>query len=270
MSSWTGCTQALDSARFRLALATFPNIFRCGGWVPLAATHYHFIREIPMLSRYEVRASIGAWDDKWIWVISRFVKPASRSTRPTPAADSKTPTNPLVATLKTPATPLLETPAAATPSGVSTPAAMEPEVSKALLARGARELEPDGSLLYTVCVSQLCFKVGRLTVPPAVVLAANGFYAHATSSAPTSTAPAPPPYWPATHRTRTFMPLLKAFYAGGWRAERWWEGAFAACEGRGGRGCARSSARWTRTGREKGGVEGEKGGGEALRAGWRG
>jgi hypothetical protein len=27
---------ALDSARFRLALATFPNIFRCGGWVPLA------------------------------------------------------------------------------------------------------------------------------------------------------------------------------------------------------------------------------------------
>ncbi|KAJ7469115.1 hypothetical protein FB451DRAFT_1368722 [Mycena latifolia] len=29
---------------------------------------------IPMLSRCEVHASIGTWDDKWIWVISRFVR----------------------------------------------------------------------------------------------------------------------------------------------------------------------------------------------------
>ncbi|KAJ7469159.1 hypothetical protein FB451DRAFT_1400721 [Mycena latifolia] len=49
-----------------------------------------------------------------IWVISRFVKPASSSKRPKTAANAN-PANPLVATLKTPATPLLETPSASIP-----------------------------------------------------------------------------------------------------------------------------------------------------------
>ncbi|KAJ7469246.1 hypothetical protein FB451DRAFT_1400806 [Mycena latifolia] len=30
------------------------------------ATHFHFIRKIPMFARYEVRVSVGAWDDRWI------------------------------------------------------------------------------------------------------------------------------------------------------------------------------------------------------------
>ena len=29
-------------------------------------THYHFIREIPMLASYEVRTSIATWDQKWV------------------------------------------------------------------------------------------------------------------------------------------------------------------------------------------------------------
>ena len=32
----------------------------------LTGTHYHFIREIPMLACYEVRTSIAAWDQKWV------------------------------------------------------------------------------------------------------------------------------------------------------------------------------------------------------------
>ena len=32
----------------------------------LKGTHYHFIREIPMLACYEVRTSIAAWDQKWV------------------------------------------------------------------------------------------------------------------------------------------------------------------------------------------------------------
>ncbi|KAJ6526155.1 hypothetical protein DFH09DRAFT_1416024 [Mycena vulgaris] len=72
---------ALDVANFRFAIATFPNFLRCGGWalltgvglillythssrtVPIKATHYHFIRKIPMSSRFEMRVRIGAWDD---------------------------------------------------------------------------------------------------------------------------------------------------------------------------------------------------------------
>lgn len=30
------------------------------------ATHYHFLREIPPLVRYEVRLTIGSWDHKWV------------------------------------------------------------------------------------------------------------------------------------------------------------------------------------------------------------
>jgi hypothetical protein len=31
-----------------------------------AATNHNFIREIPMFARFEVRMSIGAWDEKWV------------------------------------------------------------------------------------------------------------------------------------------------------------------------------------------------------------
>ncbi|KAK7053531.1 peptidase A1 domain-containing protein [Favolaschia claudopus] len=277
--------KALDSARFRLALATFPSIFRTGGWVPLAATHFYFIREIPMLTTYEVRCEIGAWDGKWIWYICRFVKPPSKKSKSeskskSPARhDSEAPH--LVPTLKTPATPLLNGTGASTPAhlvngnGASShlpngTAAREKElaeadaISRALLARAAaRTTEPDGALLYTVSVSQLCYKQGRITVPPAVVLASNGFYAgpsppsSSLNSTSTSTGesgtgeyikptlPASfgagkgdtrprPPYWGKVQELSESMSGLGKFFAGGWRdvpeGERWWEEAFKGCE----------------------------------------
>ncbi|KAJ7174893.1 hypothetical protein C8R46DRAFT_1189510 [Mycena filopes] len=274
--------KALDSARFRLALEIFPNVFRCGGWVPLAATHFHFIREIPMLSRYEVRTSIGAWDDKWIWFVSRFVKPPSSSRSSSSSSTSSAKTNShktkagneehhSIPTLKTPATPLTNTPF---PPGTPSPngngangangagasgSADGGDVARALLARAVarEEREPDGALLYTVAVSQLCYKQGRITVPPALVLAANGFYAapNASSSPPTSTTfpPTSTSTSPPTSSTSTspstqnstqkqeaaktplpahHLPILQslnaptsaamrdlaALYAGGWRA----------------------------------------------------
>jgi len=30
------------------------------------ATHYHFLREIPMFHKYEVRQRIVGWDNKWV------------------------------------------------------------------------------------------------------------------------------------------------------------------------------------------------------------
>jgi hypothetical protein len=79
----------------------------------LEAAHFHFIREIPMLTSYEVRISIGAWDGKWvrrrlyfyfvpplmfycfpstsvqIWYVARFVKPPSKKSKSKPAAKTK-------------------------------------------------------------------------------------------------------------------------------------------------------------------------------------
>ncbi|KAJ7351377.1 hypothetical protein DFH08DRAFT_957695 [Mycena albidolilacea] len=233
--------KALDSARFRLALATFPSIFRCGRWLPLAATHFHFIREIPMLSTYENGIASGL-------AIASGVAAAAGSATQGESGEA------LIPSLKTPATPL---PA----SGVATPAinginnengsAQPDAVSRALLERAARATEDDGALLYTVTVSQLCYKQGRITVPPALVLASNGFYAAPPSSYSAAAAPsqgqsktryttaggrgAAPPYWPAVRAATASMPALAKLYAGGWRGvpegERWWEEAFAACEG---------------------------------------
>ncbi|KAJ6596285.1 hypothetical protein DFH09DRAFT_973431 [Mycena vulgaris] len=227
---------ALDAARFRVAIATFPNFLRCGGWAPLAATHYHFIREIPMFSSFEVRVSVGAWDDKWIWIVCRFVKPPSKSR-------SKSKSKKITPASESAPTPL--TNGATTPLTNGEPTA----VAQALLARAAQTPEADGAILYTVAVSHLCYKLGRRTVPPAVVLAANGFYAPPAPPAPPSdtssdldsskqtAADAPPsheptlaPYWARTAALRASLPALTKFYAGGWREDRWWEEAFASCE----------------------------------------
>lgn len=62
----TPISQNLDRARFDYAVENFTQFLRLGGTIPLAGVHSHFIREIPMLSSYEVRTSIGAWDEKWV------------------------------------------------------------------------------------------------------------------------------------------------------------------------------------------------------------
>ncbi len=57
-----------DMVRFKAALQFFPLFFGVGGWMPLAATHYDFIRELPMFAPYEVRLTIHSWDHKWVCV----------------------------------------------------------------------------------------------------------------------------------------------------------------------------------------------------------
>lgn len=80
----TTSAQALDSARLRVLWRAFPAWGVSGGVIALggrfavcsdtarltvSATHYHFIREIPLFARYEVRISIASWDDKWVCFI---------------------------------------------------------------------------------------------------------------------------------------------------------------------------------------------------------
>ncbi|KAJ7195061.1 hypothetical protein GGX14DRAFT_475318 [Mycena pura] len=205
--------QVLDRVRMQLALTTFPTFLRCGGFAPLAAMHYHFIREIPMLSRYEVRASVGSWDEKWLYIVFRFVLPNS-------ARGAS-----------------LDAPSPSTPAAQQTGEALgnaEPDaVAEALLACAAKEQEPDGAEVYAVVVNRFCYKLGRITVPPAVVLAANGFYA-APDTTRTAGSPPYPPHWPAVRALNASIPAFRKFFTGGWRdvpaGERWWEDAFAACE----------------------------------------
>lgn len=37
-----------------------------------SGTHFHFIREIPILAKYEVRSQIAGWDHKWVRHVLAF------------------------------------------------------------------------------------------------------------------------------------------------------------------------------------------------------
>ncbi len=93
--------------------------------------------------------------------------------------------------------------------------------------------EPDGAILHTVAISQLCFKVGRITVPPAVVLALHGFCEPPAQGAPYSYEN-PPSSFIQAKKIRSKLHggstrRLKAFFKDGWRdvpsGQRWWEDA---------------------------------------------
>jgi hypothetical protein len=101
-----------------------------------------------------------------------------------------------------------------------------------IMAKLAKALppEPDGATLHCIAVSIICFKVNRITVPPALVLATSGFVA--------GDAPKPPqaPYW-ATVQELTHCDARKPyleFLKGGWRnvpaEDRWWDKALEGVE----------------------------------------
>lgn len=105
------------------------------------------------------------------------------------------------------------------------------EVMKVLAADQLQNSqEPDGATLHCVAISQLCFKHGRITVPPGFVLAASGFSAppSKSDSVPAYSHSNPPPHFLHAEQlisprgTRKYGDLLR----GGWKdipeAERWW------------------------------------------------
>ncbi|KAG6842020.1 hypothetical protein C0991_003546 [Blastosporella zonata] len=217
--------KTMDSARFKSALAMFPMFFRAG------ATHYNFIREIPMMASYEVRLSVGGWDQKWFYVIGKFVtKPSKKAKKspkaleqPTPPSDSDSNGSLFNPSLRT----TDQISIAPTPAGST-------DAFKALAASLTSEPESDGAILHTIAISQCCFKIGRITVPPALALAMNGFSVPA-SAVPGGSEPEPysranpPPHWPHVKAVSKPTKKLQAFLKGGWRdvpeAERWWDAA---------------------------------------------
>jgi hypothetical protein len=204
----------LDLARMNSAVYIFPSFVLAGGRVALAGSHFQFLREIPMLARYEVRSQIAGWDHKWFYLVHRFVshhKPASRRSAPAvtngpgpkPDDDSPSPTS--------------------TPSDSSTDLG---EHAARAAAAASREPEPDGATLHCISVNVMVFKHGRITVPPALVLAGEGFGAtHAQG---------------AVARARAVElegKGMRELCRGAWRAvpegpERWWDAAMHGLEDR--------------------------------------
>lgn len=94
------------------------------------------------------------------------------------------------------------------------------------MAAAAIAPEPDGATLHCVSVNVVVFKHGRITVPPALVLAGEGLGA------------TPEQGMEARKRALALgLNGMRELYVGGWRAvpegdERWWDVAMKGLEGR--------------------------------------
>ncbi|KAK7436758.1 hypothetical protein VKT23_009812 [Stygiomarasmius scandens] len=201
--------KALDGARFKLARELFTQFLRVGGHMPLAATHFHFIKEIPVMSRYEVRVSLGSWDEKWAYILCRFLtkkKPgqekSSKTARKSPEA-STTPSMFNHAPISDSGTPSLSSSTTPNPTiVVDTSPEQTVRTLASKLASQQTDDEEEGYTLHTVTVSLMCFKIGRITVPPTLVMAASGLCAPPPSpplsASPESVDSLPNPFSPPT------------------------------------------------------------------------
>ncbi|KAI0648962.1 hypothetical protein C8Q79DRAFT_905075 [Trametes meyenii] len=238
----------LDSARFVYALECAPTFLRVGGWLGLGATHFSFLREIPMFSHYEMRTTILSWDHKWMLAVTRYVTKPKGKGKKTPAkpADTAVPSagTVLSASLHT---------ANGVNTGTSTPipsSASSAPSTNGLIAQLLERPEPDGAIVNCIAVSEVVCKIGRITIPPALVYAMDGFCcappATAESSGDEKASKAysrenPPPHWErvralrgdahsnASAPSKATLKALRDFYTHGWRdvpeGERWWEQA---------------------------------------------
>jgi len=99
--------------------------------------------------------------------------------------------------------------------------------------------EPEDTIVHAIAVSEACFKIGRITVPPALVCASNGFSAPPSdfgSSLTQYSEANPPPHWTkvkaiVSASLGNSMKNLAEFLTQGWRDvpenERWWDSALA-------------------------------------------
>ncbi|KZP00550.1 hypothetical protein CALVIDRAFT_595341 [Calocera viscosa TUFC12733] len=66
--------KTLDIVRLQVGAQFFPSWYSIHrGVTPLGGADYSFIKEIPILGRYEMRTAIGGWDHKWMYLITYFV-----------------------------------------------------------------------------------------------------------------------------------------------------------------------------------------------------
>ncbi|CAE6537903.1 unnamed protein product [Rhizoctonia solani] len=234
----------VDPARMQACIDWFPAFFGDNGWVALGGTfphrtlyvvltlvigaHYHYIREIPINTHYEIRMSIGGWEDKWIYLVAKFVshpKKSKSSSHDKPLQNPHTKST-TIPTITTPSTPLVtET---STPTEPAIPAngalaSLDASTVDTKLAPNAspkptlRTHDDDGALIHCIAVSTYCFKHGRITVPPRVVLAMCGFSLTEVGNKSN---------WTNANAVRDRRSVrISDFLRGGWKSEsdKFWE-----------------------------------------------
>ncbi|KAF9228231.1 hypothetical protein BS17DRAFT_328851 [Gyrodon lividus] len=211
--------KARDLALSKFSIKGCPTFVGIGGAVILSSTYYHFLREIPLFTRYEMHLSIGAWDQKWMYLVCRFISYSKNKRKTKTKQDAS-----LVLPEDSPASSGISTPVVPSDTESATPCSEE--ITKTLTTSLLAE-DPDGPTVHCFSISRVCFKVGRITVPPALILACEGFSKPPKSGSYSYNTP--PPHWIHPHTIRNSSGSLNeyhGFLTRFWRdvapEDRWW------------------------------------------------
>ncbi|KAF7978178.1 hypothetical protein HWV62_1376 [Athelia sp. TMB] len=216
--------KTFDAARFKAAIHLFASMFSAGGWIALGAQP---VILIDVCCQFFIVGRFVSHPKPKGSKIQAKTKPRGSDTPPPTSTANAL----FQASLRTPADGL-QTPATpANPVIAQAHASDMGDATAAMNAIAAAQLgaaEPDGATLNCVVVAQMCFKHGRITVPPGLVLATAGFSAPAPEGAAAYSHANPPPHfahakeyisWASSGK---FVKLMR----GGWRdvpeGERWW------------------------------------------------
>ncbi|WWC64052.1 uncharacterized protein I303_106659 [Kwoniella dejecticola CBS 10117] len=157
-----------DPAELLYGMTMFAPLLQTGCFLALGARHYTFFKEIPVGAKYTVETRCGGWDEKWIYLVSEFIiypkgkKSSDRSKRSNGNAIVNGSAS--ASATATPFTPQ-------SGGSVEMPKSKLEEIKKSwYLNKATRE---DGGVVCCVGISEMCIKMGRVTVPVRVGLWAS-------------------------------------------------------------------------------------------------
>ena len=232
------------------AVHSLPGFHAAGGRLALGGSYFHFIKEIPMFSEYEIRLYFAGWEtSKWFYLYSQYLtypkkKDGSVKSKPAKAIDSASGTAEQAAkdllkgvnqtssssdvgesvVIIPPETTTATAESSVVPSGLLSPAPGLASAGVSTPNPSGVTIEtppvPEGAILHATAVSQYCCKFGRITVPPRVAFIVSGF--------------GDPKRWERLQRVREGKEgkgKLKELLKGGWKDESegdFWD--FEECE----------------------------------------
>ncbi|WVQ81226.1 hypothetical protein IAT38_003348 [Cryptococcus sp. DSM 104549] len=176
-----------DSAKMDWAVeALGPVLVISGLGFGMGATHYSFFKEVPIGVPYVMECRCGGWDEKWLYTIVEFIiYPKKKSTKAVFSAKSHMPTpdgSKFLPQMSAPPTPDPSAPTSgtATPNPAATAGTDAGSNAVDAIKRAwaqRREANPrkDGGVVCGMQISEYCFKIGRITVPPRIVVWINGY-----------------------------------------------------------------------------------------------
>ncbi|WWC64056.1 uncharacterized protein I303_106663 [Kwoniella dejecticola CBS 10117] len=180
-----------DALKMKWCIEALSPLFTPGAHMALGATHYNFFKEIPLGAEYVMEARCGGWDEKWFYVVIDFIlypqqaskakskgEKAKIATQATVTSASEKAsetitesTSTLVPSISDPPTRSTSPAPQSSSNGTSTPQIATSKVEEIkrswAVKRGRRS---DGGVVCCTTISEYCFKMGRVTIPPRIGL----------------------------------------------------------------------------------------------------